>query len=80
MLAVAGLVYLLTRLLPSDGKKPELIQKAKDGARRLKDEAVKDFEEHKAKMDARRKELEDIKAIENEEERLKRLADFANRR
>lgn len=78
LLLAAGLV-LLCWLLPSDGKKPKLLQGAKDGAAKLKDQAEDALREHEAKMQANRDELACIKAIENEEERLQALADFANR-
>lgn len=65
-------------LLPSDGKKPKLLQEAKDGAAKLKGQAETALHDHEAKMQASRDELARIKAIEDEKERLKALADFAN--
>lgn len=80
LLAITGLIYLLSRLLPSDGRKPELLQKAKDEAEKLKEGAADDLATHSEKMNERVKELDEIKAIEDEKERLKKLAEFANRR
>lgn len=80
IMIAAGTVYLFSRLMPSDGRKPELLQKAKDGAEKLRAVAAIDLAEHSMKMDARTKELEEIKATENERVRLNRLAEFANRR
>jgi ABC-type multidrug transport system fused ATPase/permease subunit len=80
LLGLAVVLYLLTRLLPSPKGKPELVQEAKDGAAKLKEEAAKASDELAKKMAENKKELEEIKAIADEKERLRRLAEFANRR
>ena len=80
LLGAALLLYIVTRLFPSNGNKPKILQEAKDQAKKLKDQASKQLQEHTEKMDAKVVELDEIKKISDEEERLKRLADFANRR
>lgn len=68
-------------LLPTSKKgRPEILQKAKDGARELKDEQRVVLQKHEHAMAAREKELETIEEIDDERERLEALAAFANRR
>jgi len=80
LLAIGTVLFIITRLLPSNGEKPKLFQEAKDRAKELKDKASADIERHRARMEERKKELKEIQSIEDEDERLKRLAEFANRR
>ena len=80
LIGLGVVLYLIVRFLPSDGKKPAILEKAKKKSKELKAGAVKELKALDAKMEKNRKELEEIKAVEDEDERLKRLADFANRR
>lgn len=72
--------WLISKLIPTFRGKPEILQKAKDEVAAVKADTAKKSEELDAKMELNRKELEAIKAIDNEAERLQKLADFANRR
>jgi hypothetical protein len=80
LLGLAVVLVIIAKLLPSNGSKPEILQKAKDEVQGLKDQAKKELDEHKAKMKANEDELARIKAIEDEEARLKALAEFADSR
>ena len=80
MVGAAVLIYFVTRILPSDGDKPKMLQSIKDDADKLKEDAQEELNKHLAVMEARQKELDEIKAIKDEKERLKRLAEFANKR
>lgn len=80
LVALAVLLVILAAVLPSNGKKPKLLQEAKEGAERFKEKAEEEHAALKKKMDERRDELAEIEKIEDEEERLSRLAEFANRR
>ena len=80
LLVLVGIVWVMSRILPTKGGKPKLLQDAKDGADKLKEAFSEKLEAHNAAMAAEKTELEEIKAIEDEEERLRRLADFANRK
>ena len=77
---LVALLWLISKLIPTIGGKPEILQKAKEEAAAAKQTASEAIDKHEAKMEENRKELETIKAIPDEMERLKRLADFANRR
>jgi len=79
LVILAGLLYLLVKLLPRRSKRDLFVQ-AKQQAGELKDQAAKKLDKLKAEMADRRHELTEIKSIDNEAERLKALADFANRR
>jgi flagellar biosynthesis/type III secretory pathway M-ring protein FliF/YscJ len=80
LLGLALLLVVLAWLLPSDGRKPKLLQEAKDGAKKLKDAAEEKLDALTEEMDKREAELAGIEKIDDEEERLRRLAEFANRR
>jgi Sec-independent protein translocase protein TatA len=80
LLSIALVIFVITRFIPATKNKDAIIQKAKDEAKRLKDEVSKELIKHNAEMDARKTELDGIKALEDEKTRLARLADFANRR
>ena len=79
LLILAGAVYLIVKLLPRRSKRDLFVQ-AKQQAGELKDQAAKKLDGLKTEMKARRTELTEIKRIDDEAERLKALADFANRR
>lgn len=79
LVIVAGGIYLLAKLLPRRSKRDLFVQ-AKQQAGALKDQAVKKLTQLKTEMKARRTELDGIKRIDDEAERLQALADFANRR
>ena len=79
LVVLAGALYLLVKLLPRRSKRDLFVQ-AKQQAGELKDQATKKLGELKSEMKDRRKELDGIKEIDDEAERLKALADFANRR
>jgi len=79
LVVLAGLLYLLAKLLPRRSKRDLFVQ-AKQQAGELKDQAVKKLGELKSEMKARRTELNDIKGIDDEAERLQALAEFANKR
>lgn len=81
LLGLGALLALVCWLLPTSKKgKPEILRKAKDGARAIKENRQKELKAHKRRMAVREKELETIGTIEDERERLQALADFANRR
>lgn len=80
LLGLAVALVVLAKLFPSNGSKPKILQAAKDGAQKLKDAAEEKLDAHTAEMEKREEELEEIQAITDEEERLRRLAEFANRR
>lgn len=80
LLALAVLLVVLVWLFPSDGRKPKLLQEAKDGAEKLKKKASEKLDVLTEKMEKREAELADIEEIDDEDERLAALADFANRR
>ena len=79
LLALAVVAYLIVKLLPRRSKR-DLFIRAKEEAGRLKDETAKKLDRLKSEMADRRHELAEIKTIDDEAERLKALADFANRR
>jgi flagellar biosynthesis/type III secretory pathway M-ring protein FliF/YscJ len=77
---LAVLLWLISKLIPTVKGKPEILQKAKEQATAAKTGATEEIKKLDEKMEGNRKELEEIKAIKDEEERLKRLAEFANKR
>jgi len=80
LIGLAVVLWLLAKLLPSPKGKPEILQKAKEEAQAIKDNLAKELKEHAGQMQANHDELERIKKIQNEAERLKALADFANKK
>lgn len=79
LVVLAGGLYLLVKLLPRRSKRDLFVQ-AKQQAGELKDQASKKLTQLKTEMKTRRTELDGIKRIDDEAERLNALADFANRR
>ena len=79
LLLLGVVLAALVWLLPTRRGKPKILEQAKDGADAIRERAHKELVSHEHKMAARRKELEAITAIEEEDARLKALADFANR-
>lgn len=80
LLALAVGLYIVIKILPKPKDKRKLLHEAREVAEEFKLKAEADLREHTAKMDARKEELAEIKRIDDEQERLRRLADFANRR
>lgn len=80
LLGLAATIYILSRVFPSGEGKPGILHKAKDEAKRIKEDAVEKLEAHIEMMQEKHQELERIKVISDEEKRLRALADFANRR
>jgi len=81
LLGIAVAVGALCWLFPVSRKgKPQILKEAQDAAAALKDRAATELKEHEHRMAARRKELEMIGTIKDEDDRLKALASFANRR
>jgi len=80
LVCVVVLVVLVRVFLPKRKEKATILTEAREGVERLKETATKELKEHQKKMDANRRELENIKEIEDEDERLQALADFGNRR
>lgn len=79
---LAGLTFILfvvAKILPKPKDKKSILRRAHDGAEKIKVEVKENLDLHRKKMADREIELENIKAISDEEERLKALADFANR-
>jgi hypothetical protein len=74
------LCWFISKLIPTVRGRPEILQKAKDEVAAAKEDTAKKAAELEVKMESNRKELDAIKAIEDEAERLRRLAEFANRR
>lgn len=64
---------------PARGK-IEILEGAKKDTLDLKEQKQVVLQELNTKMEARRTELKEIQTIPSEEERLKALSDFANRR
>lgn len=60
-------------------EKGGILDRAHKGAERKWKEADKQLEDHNEKMQEQRDDLKEIKLIEDEDERLSQLADFANR-
>jgi len=77
---LGSVIAVLAWLLPTRRGKPKILKQAKEGATAIKEHAREELGPHGRRMAARRKELEVVKAIKNEDERLQALADFANRR
>ncbi|KKM80669.1 hypothetical protein LCGC14_1337530 [marine sediment metagenome] len=81
LLGLAIALGVLCWLFPVSRRgKPQVLKEAREGAERIKALAAKRLEEHDRRMATRRKELEAIEAIGDEEKRLQALANFANRR
>lgn len=80
VLAAAFGIYALTRLLPAPKGKEGILAETKEKAEKLKTETAAEHAKIVEEMDAKLKELIEIKAITDEKERLQKLADFANRR
>lgn len=80
LLALAFLLFILSKLLPSPKGKPEVLQKAKEQATDIKNAASQALEKHNLEMEMRKDELAKIQTIHDEKARLQALADFANRR
>ena len=81
LVLVFGL-YLLSKLLPTsrESRPGSLFLRAKEGARRIKEDTARRLERLAEEMRSRREELEEIKKIEDEAERRRRLAELANRK
>lgn len=81
LVLVFGL-YLLSKLLPTsrEGRPGSLFLRAKEGARRIKEDTARRLERLAEEMKSRREELEEIREIEDEAERRRRLAELANRK
>lgn len=80
LLLGALVIFAVSCLFPKTSDKSNILNETKEKAKKLKDERA---QEHKAiveEMEGRINELIEIKAIKDEDERLKRLAEFANRR
>jgi len=83
VLGLLLVLYVITRILPGgrdEEAKKKTLAKIKQGAEKIKkkhDEAIK---KHNDEMKKKREELDEIKAIEDEDERMAKLAEFANRR
>lgn len=79
LIGLALIIFIISRIIPSPKGKPEILKKAKEEAAKAKDAATKALEEHNKAMAERKAELENIKAMSDEEARLQALADFANK-
>jgi Sec-independent protein translocase protein TatA len=81
LLGLVVVLVVLSKILPSNkGGKPEILADAKKKLDEVKASVSAELKAHNEKMDANKKELDRIKAIADEDERLKALADFANSR
>lgn len=80
LLIGAMVIFALTCLFPSTKDKTNILNETKEKAKKLKDELAQEHKVIAEEMEARTNELIEIKAISDEDERLKRLAEFANRR
>ncbi len=81
LLVLAVIIGMLCWLFPVSRKgKPQILKEAQDGAAALKKKAAEALVEHEYQMAVRRNELKAIETIVDEDERLKALANFANRR
>jgi len=79
---VAGatiLIFIISRLIPTVKGKPEVLQKAKEGADTIKTGAGEALTTHNKEMTERKEELEKIKSIPDQDKRMQALADYANR-
>jgi len=76
---LSAVAYVIFRWASRPADKGSLIHRAHKSAERKWEEADKRLEEHTEKMQGRRDELKEIKLIEDESERLRRLAEFSNR-
>lgn len=80
LLGIALVIFIIAKFIPAPKSKDATLRQAKDEAERLKNEVSKELEKHTKEMSNRKAELEQIKAIEDEDARLNALADFANKR
>lgn len=79
LFGLAFVAWLVTRLIPSNGEKPRVLQLVKNKFENMKVVTKRQIETTKEEFDARKKELSSIYKIGNTEERLRRLVEFANR-
>lgn len=80
LVGLVFLLWLLSKLIPSPKDKTGILQKAKDEAQAIKSKTDTQLVAHEKQMEANRDELKKIQSIEDEKERLSKLADFINRR
>lgn len=84
LLVLVGLVtlgFILWAVLPAGDKGAlKVLKDAEEGVKKLKNKKAKELKVLDEEMDERVGELMEIKAINDEDERLKRLAEFGNRR
>jgi hypothetical protein len=73
-------IFAVSCLFPKAKDKSHILNEAKEKAKKLKEEREKEHKALAEEMEGRVNELIEIKAIKDEDERLKRLAEFANRR
>lgn len=80
LLIGAIVIYALSLLLPRSNKKESILTETLEKAQKLKEERANQHQAIVEEMNQRVDELVEIKAISDEDERLKKLAEFANRR
>jgi len=80
LLALAAGLFILSKLLPTLKRRPELFYQAREKARELRDKAIEDVADLTEDMRARREELDKIKRIADPRMRMVRLALFASRK
>lgn len=80
LLIGAIVIYALSLLLPKSNKKESILTETKQKAEDIKAKTAAQHQAIVEEMDKRVGELMEIKAISDEDERLKKLAEFANRR
>lgn len=74
-------LYLLSRLLPASKRSPgSIFLRTREKAERIKEDTSKRLEQLVEETRSRRKELREIRGIEDEEERRRRFAELANRK
>ena len=81
LLAIAAIIYVFTLLLPKPktDEKESIFKNAQNKAKKIKEDREKEHAAMIKGMKKRTQELTEIKAIKNEDERLKKLAEFANK-
>lgn len=79
---ILGILIFLAGWLLRGSKRevPDFLNRAKEAIDRARERMEWKLKAHRAEMDQRRKELKEISTIPDEAERLRRLADLANRR
>lgn len=77
---LGGLLFLLLKLVPAPKGKVEILDAARDSAKKLADDKTKALSDLNGKMMENRAELKEIQAIPDQMTRLQALADFANRK